>query len=181
MLKIWNIAAVILAMLAVQAGAQNLPAEVANVREALSGFHDVPGADYWQRFNPEQARAALTQLSSDKNEMIHIRTRATLALVNFPDAQVEQHLKATFEGQERGYVRAAALKAYSSIAGQSAAPALEAALEDKDDLVKISAIRTLGDIGGAVATAMLEKGMEREIDPVARSAFKRSLQRASRR
>ncbi|MDH5638460.1 MAG: HEAT repeat domain-containing protein [Nitrospinota bacterium] len=175
-------AAVIVAMLAAPAGAQNFEAaNVDNLRLVLSGYHEVPGPDYWQKLDANAARASLLRLSSDKNELIHIRTRAVAALANFVDPQVERSLIDMFNSQERGYLRAAALNTYSAIRGRQAVPALERSLSDKDEIVKISAIRCLGRVGGEQAERILQGALQVESDPVARGAMGRSLQRASRR
>lgn len=182
MLRIAQMAAIVLAMLVSQAGAQNLEAaNVENLRAVLSGYHDVPGPDYWQKLDQDAARAALLQLSSSESENIHIRTRATHALVNFANEEVERKLSGMFNSSERGYLRAAALKAYSMVASQKAAPLLEKALADHDDVVRISAIRSLGEMGGAEAIEILERAMNRENDPVTRNAMARSLQKIAPR
>ncbi|MDH4183693.1 MAG: HEAT repeat domain-containing protein [Nitrospinota bacterium] len=181
MIRIAKGALVILALLSVQAKGQNLVvADMDDLRQILSGYHDVPGADYWKRLDPDSARQALIQLSSNPSEMVHIRTRATLALANFPNGQVEQHLLSVFTREDRGYVRAAAVKAYSQVTGQASLSTLEKALSDKEDLVRLSAIRSLGNLGGEQAAQLLEKKMETEQDPVARDAFKRALSKTAR-
>ncbi|MDH5508872.1 MAG: HEAT repeat domain-containing protein [Nitrospinota bacterium] len=175
-------AAVIVAMLAAPAAAQNFEAaNVENLRSVLSGYHEVPGPDYWQKLDANMARASLLRLSADKNELIHIRTRALSALANFVDPQVERSLIQIFNSQERGYLRAAALNTYSAIRGREAVPALEKGLSDKDEIVKISAIRGLGRVGGEQAARILQRAMHTEIDPVAKDAMARSLRSVSGR
>jgi len=175
-------AAVIMAMLAAPAGAQNLEAaSVDNLRAVLSGYHEVPGADYWARLDADAARSSLLHLSSSANELIQIRTRAMEALAFFPSPRVERSLMDIVSGGERAYLRAAALNTYSAIRGHDALPLLEKSLADKDEIVRISAIRGLGRVGGDKAGAILQGAMESEKDPVARDAMARSLKKATAR
>jgi len=152
-----------------------------DIREILTGYHDVPSANYWARLEPESARGALMELSSDPGELVHIRTRATLALANFSDSRVEQYLLATIGREDREYVRAAAVTAYSRAAGEAALGELEKAMVDKDSLVQRAAIKSLGAMGGERSRGILEKSLETEKNPATRDLLKKSLAKASRR
>lgn len=176
------VAALALALFPIAAHGQDMIlAGKDGVREVLSGYHDVPGAGYWARMEPESAKAVLMELSSDTAEMVHIRTRATLALVHFPDSRVEQHLLAAIGRDDREYVRAAAVTAYSRVAGEAALGELEKALVDKDSLVKRAAIKSLGRLGGERSRGILEKSLETESNPATRDLLKKSLAKAVRR
>jgi HEAT repeat protein len=176
------LAAVIFTLLSISAQAQGL-ARIGKdeAREILSGYNYVPGAEYWGKMDPDSSRAVLLELSADTKELVHVRTRATLALANFPNAQVERHLLQTLTTEDRGYIRAAAVTAYSRVAGQAATPALERVLADKDQFVKHAAIKSLGEVGGAQSAGVLEKGLANEKDPVARSLMENSLNRINKR
>lgn len=103
------------------------------------------------------------------------------ALAFFPSPRVERSLMDIVSGGERAYLRAAALNTYSAIRGHDALPLLEKSLADKDEIVRISAIRGLGRVGGDKAGAILQGAMESEKDPVARDAMARSLKKATAR
>ena len=174
--------ALALALFPIAASGQDLVlAGKDGLREILSGYHEVPGPGYWARMEPESAKAALMELSSDPAEMIHIRTRATLALAHFPDGRVEQHLLSVIGREDREYVRAAAVTAYSKMAGEASVGALEKALFDKDGMVKRAAIKSLGRLGGERSRDILEKTLETEKNPAIRDLLKKSLAKTGRR
>ena len=145
------------------------------VRTALSGYHDAPGAEYWAGLEPESARRVLLNLSSNPDEMIHIRTRATIALSNYPSERVKEYLFERAEKEQRGYVRAAVIRSLSRVAGKEALPVLTKALSDKDGVVKLSAIRSLPEVGGQEAYQALKSGSQAEKDAAAVDAYQRSL------
>ena len=144
--------------------------------EALSGYHEIPGADYWARLEPESTKANLTRMADDPAVFTLVRARALRALVYYADDQVAQLLTRKATQDPLAYMRSSACEAYMLMDKTKATPLLSTALDDKDVMVRLTAARALRMVGTPEAKMALERRLGSEKNNTARFVINRSLE-----
>ncbi len=167
-------------MLPAAAPAQDIVVSYDNLVSALSGYHGIPGADYWGRLDPDLTRAALIRMAGDPKVFTPMRARALRALTYFANDEVSDFLYAKAKNDSVAYMRSSAYEALAIANGAEAASILEEGLNDRDVIVRLIAARTLGVIKTPVAVKALERRLATEKNATARSVISKTLERIRR-
>jgi HEAT repeat protein len=104
------------------------------------------------------ACVALTPLLGDRDPAV--RAAAADALGRCADPAVGADLAAALETEEHPVPRRSLLRTLGRIAGSSAVPLLEAALDDPDPETRVVAVEALGSTGSGAAVSPLERALE---------------------
>ena len=174
-----TIAAAFAAMLFTISGpalAQDVVVDHDNMVSVLSGYHGMPGADYWARLEPEQALETLMNIANDPAVFTVVRARALSALTHFKNEAVTNLLVDKARNDKVAYMRSAAYEAIAKAEGPAATASLAEALKDTDVMVRLTAVRSLRKIGTPEAKAALRTGIEIEKNPTARSVMTSTLE-----
>jgi len=176
MKKIFAAALISLSLAAAAAQAQDVVVSQENLTSVLSGYHGMPGPDYWARLEPVATRATLTAIADDSSAFVAVRARALMALAYFNDESVSAYLESKVKNEPEPYVRSAACSAVARARGEKAVPLLSEALEDSEVIVRLSAVRSLSAIGTDEARNALKSRLSAETNTTAKSVITHALE-----
>ncbi len=157
------------------ARADGVVVEYQNLIAVLSGYHNIPDAEYWARLDPESTRASLVKMANDPEVFTVVRARALYALNYYKNGEVSQLIRDVAKGDSIPYMRSSAFGALAQSEGVKALDAFREGLGDKDVMVRLSAARSLRQVGGARARAILERASLAETNSTAKSVFEKNL------
>ncbi|VAX26171.1 hypothetical protein MNBD_NITROSPINAE02-1693 [hydrothermal vent metagenome] len=149
--------------------------EYQNLVAVLSGYHNIPEAQYWARLEPESTRASLIKMANDSEVFTVIRARALFALEYYKNDEVSRLIRDVAKSDSIPYMRSSAYGALVRSEGVRALDAFRDGLGDKDTMVRLSAARSLRQVGGARARAILERASLAEKNSTVKSVFEKSL------
>lgn len=158
------------------AGAGGLVISYDSLVSALSGYHEMPGEEYWDRLEPEGTRDMLMKMVDDQEVFTPVRARAMRALVYYSNGEVNRFLADRTGGQTTPYLRSSAYEALAVMKGPAAAPDLARGLEDGDIMVRLTAVRNLRKLATPEARKALEMRLGDERNPTARYVIEKSLE-----
>lgn len=158
------------------AGAGGLVISYDSLVSALSGYHEMPDADYWARLEPAATRDMLMKMVDDQDVFTPVRARAMRALVYYSNGEVDRFLAARTGGETTPYLRSSAYEALAVMKGPDAAADLRRGLADSDIMVRLTAVRNLRKLGTAEARKALELRLSDERNPTARYVIEKSLE-----
>jgi hypothetical protein len=156
--------------------AQDVVVPYENMVSVLSGFHGMPGKDYFDRLKPDAARETLMKIVGDEQVFPVARGRAMLALAYFKNDDALNLVTGKVMGDKNPYLRSSALEALTNMEGAKAVKTIGAGLKDSDVMVRLSAIRSLKKIGGDEARKLIEESLAEEKNPTAAVVMKNSLE-----
>lgn len=149
--------------------------EYDNLIAVLSGYHEMPEADYWAGLEPESTRASLIKIANDLNVFTVIRARALYALTYFNNDEVSRFIRDKAKSDSIPYMRSSAFGALARSDGEKALDVFSDGLNDKEVMVRLSAARSLRRVGGDRARAILERAASTEKNSTAKSVFDKNL------
>lgn len=158
------------------AGAGGLVISYDSLVSALSGYHEMPGEEYWDGLEPEATRDMLMKMVDDQEVFTPIRARAMRALVYYSNGDVDRFLASRTGGQTTPYLRSSAYEALAVMKGPAATPDLARGLDDVDIMVRLTAVRNLRILGTPEARRALEMRLSDEKNPTARYVIQKSLE-----
>lgn len=156
--------------------AQDIVVPYENMVSVLSGFHGMPGKDYFDRLKPDTARETLMKIAEDEQVFPVARGRAMLALSYFKNSDALNLVTGKAMYDKNPYLRSSALEALTNMDGANAIKTIGAGLKDSDVMVRLSAIRSLKKIGGDDARKLMEESLSEEKNPTASAVMKKSLE-----
>lgn len=149
----------------------------ASVEALLNGYERVPDAEDWKALGP-QAYTVLDRLIASPDTLPSVKSRAisSLALVQNPEAlpRLEGLVQ---DGSLTPHLRAKAVLALASRAGQPAQPLIAPLLENPAVQVREAAAQALGRFGSPTSRKALETRLAKEKDVAVREAIESGLSR----
>ncbi len=137
---------------------------------ALSGYHDIPGAEYWSQFDAASASSGLMSIVNSVDVPSPMRARALKALTYFKSDDVARHLASIAQNEQMPYIRAAAFSALSQVSSPAEGlQVLKNALGDSDVMVRLTAARALRGMQTEEAAKVIEESLGSETSSTARS------------
>ncbi|VAX22962.1 hypothetical protein MNBD_NITROSPINAE01-791 [hydrothermal vent metagenome] len=164
-----------------QSFAQNVVVSYEDLISSLSGYHETPDADYWNRLEPGSTKASLLRMVNDERVLTIVRARALTALAYYGSEDAINAIKTTATNNPSAFMRSAAYEALSMSRTKMAAPLIARGLDDADVMVRLSAVRSLRKIGTDEAVRALEKRLGAENNSTARSVISKTLKQMQSR
>ncbi len=158
-----------------QSFAQNVVVSYEDLISSLSGYHEAPDADYWNRLEPGSTKANLLRIVNDEHVLTIVRARALTALTYYEGEDALNAIKRTATDNPSAFMRSAAYEALSTSRTKMLAPLIARGLDDGDVMVRLSAVRSLRKIGTDEAMRALEKRLGTENNSTARSVISKTL------
>lgn len=172
----------VLAISFVAATAHATPPTKEELRRALSGYEDVPPAEYWQRLGNETV-GVLAEMYNDPATPAYVRYRAIYAVANYPIDATRTFLLAVARapGQNDLHIRAA-LVSLGRAFGDRAIEDVRPFLEHREPVVREGAIQALDRIGTPRAVTLLRTRLTTEPARHLRTRLERAVtaERATR-
>jgi HEAT repeat protein len=151
------------------------PPSKAQVRQLLSGYEDVPGAETWRRLGPETL-AVLVSLYDDPEEAPYVRLRAVSVVSHYPTPATRTFLLAVARAPRQSdlFVREAVLSLGAAF-GPRAVDDIRPFLASRHVVVREGATLALSRVGTDAAREALRARLAVEPAPHVREAIARGL------